>query len=407
MKRTVALLLCLVMLCFTGCSAWPKFSDFSDMTYHVPDDAGPLWVAYSSAEEKNYLLFQSVAELDDYHSVYHEYGSEMYYATLTEEEQRLYRLLEYGLDHCATRILFDLRLGDDLTEMLPRVLTCFSLDSPLVEQNITQRYYTVTENQVSTIGPLTLERPVKGVLLRINGFSKNAMDRKLEAVEKAREIVAALPEGLTDEEKGRELYRYLRENVIYSTYANSTKASYLYDALVTGTTHCDGFANAFSLLCNLAGIPCFEKLHLPSDEEKNGHTWDCIRIGDTWFNVDAALASDDIDAIEKETGCFFWYGFSDEYQTRSTYLGDLLPACPENLREVDFIADSTDGLAEKIVRAMRAARLLGRDYVYFALKGVPAGPDVFQQVSNTLRTKLVWVLLSSTNPARYIVRFTD
>ncbi|MBP5617723.1 MAG: transglutaminase domain-containing protein [Clostridia bacterium] len=400
-RRLGCLILCFVMLLFTGCV---DFADLADLTYTLPEDVGPLWVAYSSPEEKNNLIFQSVEELDGYRSVYHEYSTDMYYSSLSEEDQLLYRLLEYGFDHCATRILFDLRLGDDLTEQLPRVMTCLSLDSPLVEQNLTQRYYTVTENQVSDFGPLSVERSVQGILVRVNSFSQSAMDLKLEAVEKARAVVAALPEGLTDEERGRELYRYLRENVTYTTYANSTQASYLYDALVTGTTHCDGFANAFSLLCNMAGVPCFEKIHFATEEENSGHTWDCIRLNGVWYNADAALASDDVDEVERATGCFFWYGFSDEYQTRSTYLDEVLPACPKNLREVDFAATSTDGLARKIALALRTAK---EGYVYFALSGVPAGPDVFQEVCNVLRVKIVWVLLSSTAPYRYIVRITN
>ena len=406
-KRLFCLLLGLVMLCFTGCSSLPDLSDLSflsDMNYHISDDAGALWVAYSSPEEKNNLIFQSVEALDGYRSVYHEYSTDTYYNLLSEEEQRLYRLLEYGLDHCTTRILFDLRLGENLAEQLPRVMACFSLDSPLVEQNLTQRYYTVTETQVTSVGPVTMDRTVRGILLRINGFSQNAMDHKREAVEKARTVVDALPEGLSDEERGRELYRYLRENVTYSTYDNINKASYLYDALVVGVTHCDGFANAYSLLCNMAGVPCFEKLHLPTEEEKNGHTWNCVRINDAWFNVDAAVASDDIDSVESATGCFFWYGFSDEFQTGSAYLEESLPACPANLREVDFTASSTDGLAERIVAALRSGE---RDYVYFALEGLPAEPEIFQKVSNQLHARIVWVLLGTSGPSRYLVKLAD
>lgn len=390
-RGLLCLLICFVMFFCGSCSA---------LSALLPEVDTALWVAFSSSDARNNLAFHRVSELENYSSVYREYSSDVYYATLDDDGKRIYRLLEYALDNCITRIMFDERLADDLVETLPRVMVCLALDSPLVEQNLSQRYYSVSETQVASAGPFDRERPVKGILLKVVGFSRNALDLKEHAVAKARQIVDGLPEGLTPAETCWSLYRYLRENVSYRTYDNTWKACYLYDALCEGASHCDGFANAFSLLCNMAGVPCFEKLHLPTDEEQTGHTWNCVRLDGAWFNVDAAVDSSDVEEIERRIGQSFWYGFSDEYQTGPVYLADRLPVCDRDMLELSFTASGEDDLVDKIVSAFRRGN---SDYVYFALDSTPAGPDVWQRVSDTLRAGITWVMLNESVPYRYVV----
>ena len=62
-------------------------------------------------------------------------------------------------------------------------------------------------------------------------------------------------------------------------------------ALLDGRAVCDGYAAAFSLLANAAGIPC-----LTVTGEKDGipHAWNLVKPDGTWYHADCT--ADDADA---------------------------------------------------------------------------------------------------------------
>lgn len=56
-----------------------------------------------------------------------------------------------------------------------------------------------------------------------------------------------------------------------------------YGALVNGKAVCEGYAKAFKLLCDRAGIPCV----LVGGKANGGdHMWNYVMIGNTWYLVD-------------------------------------------------------------------------------------------------------------------------
>ena len=399
--RLLALLLCAALLVCSGCADLSQaLADALAETALADLFAEPVWVGFSSAEDDSVITFQKAEDLEEYRSVYRCYSTDTYYSLLDAAGQRVYRLLEYALDHGRTRILLDEALTDELDYPVSSVLTFLSLDSPMVEQNLAREEQDVTAEGEKTTGFFTTPIQITGTLVTVERFSQERLERKKEALAKAQTIVDALPDGLSDVEQGEWLYRYLRENVAYQTYFDNTYANYLYDALCTGMSHCDGFANALSLLCNMVGIPCFEKLYLPNDEDENGHTWNCLQLGGAWYNADAAVSSDDVDEVEEEIGFNLWYGYSDTYETYTPYLANYLPACETDLLEVDFTAQSPEETATKILDAFRTT---DRSFVYFALNSVPMDPSAWQRISNRLRANIYWVILDAHCPYRYIV----
>ena len=169
-----------------------------------------------------------------------------------------------------------------------------------------------------------------------NGLTVMIIPKKGVKIKKAKDIVASLPNGLDDLNKAKMLFNYLHENVEYIDY--SEKQEYLYDALVVGKSNCDGFTNAYSLLCKLAGIPCFEKMYSVPDENQTnilpnvpqindettannnkntteaqediGHTWNAIKIDGKWYNVDATNSDFYFQAKDGEK-FFLFFGFRD------------------------------------------------------------------------------------------------
>lgn len=61
----------------------------------------------------------------------------------------------------------------------------------------------------------------------------------------------------------------------------------IYSTFVQGQTVCAGYAQAFQLLCNGAGIDCaMVTSTYIQNNESTGHAWNKVRINDSWYEVD-------------------------------------------------------------------------------------------------------------------------
>ena len=86
---------------------------------------------------------------------------------------------------------------------------------------------------------------------------------------------------MTEEETLRAIYRYITENTVYDNryyqapetlpYASRTAQG----PLMEGTAICGGFSWAFRMLCEEAGIPCWNVTGTGAGEE---HMWNCARL---------------------------------------------------------------------------------------------------------------------------------
>jgi len=63
-------------------------------------------------------------------------------------------------------------------------------------------------------------------------------------------------------------------------YYNSFNA---YGALIEGIAVCEGYSEAFKLLCDRAGIDC---IIVTGELDGVGHAWNRVRINDKWYDVD-------------------------------------------------------------------------------------------------------------------------
>lgn len=107
----------------------------------------------------------------------------------------------------------------------------------------------------------------------------------------AKETAATiLNDTMDDEEKLRAIYRFLVENTTYDyryyqgpaalPYASRTAAG----PLQNGTAICGGFSWAFQMLCEEAGIPCWNVTGTGAGEN---HMWNCALLDGTYRYFDA------------------------------------------------------------------------------------------------------------------------
>lgn len=107
----------------------------------------------------------------------------------------------------------------------------------------------------------------------------NIMLRKVE--EAGDEIFKSIDESMTDYEKLMIFHDWLVLNCETSTTA--PYADTLYGALVSGEALCEGFAKAFSYLCNRAGI---ENIIVTGYTDVD-HMWNMVKMDDgNWYHVD-------------------------------------------------------------------------------------------------------------------------
>lgn len=287
------------------------------------------YIGFSAArtEKLNLDLYTREEEtlFDTYVHQYGAYSSRVYYDTLPETDQKIYHILQYAMDHAYPGILIDSRVMAGMKYSVEDILTFFSLDSAVVEQNLSWEFgeFTVTYSNGDQ------SSQIKGTKLYIPDFALQKKEKKDQSILLAERILAQIPAGITDQEKARYIYTWLGENVDYFQDTQQDDYSdYLYDALHRGKTNCDGFSNAFSLLCAMAQIPCAEKIYVPGDGSA-GHTWNVVKLDGRWYNVDATASREVTEQAQPET--YLHFGLADRYLEYAWQYWQMLPACEENL----------------------------------------------------------------------------
>ncbi len=271
-------------------------------------------------------IIMSESELNATERIADDYRSDFHFSLLNDNEKLAYTALEYALEKGYRYVYID-KLLIESEDALGKIIDYLALDSPLLEQNLSYQLGNFTTYYDVKLSQATL----KGVYVEVDNFTEAAFSKKLEAVEKAKKIVADMPKELDEVEKARYLHGYTVSNVIYTDYENGYKAGEdvcLYDGLVKGKTHCDGSNNMLALLFNLAGLKSFEKVHTEVDAD--GHTWNTVNLNGLWYNCDAtALGKDDDEELEVYKRRFF--AFEDLMQNYLPDYAEIYPKCEVSL----------------------------------------------------------------------------
>lgn len=364
-----------IIACFVG---W-KLLSRQQAYENYESDQNIVYVAFSKEGEKGEPM--DYKEIADYQSTYSNYNSRLMYNALTNAEQQIYRFFEYALDNEYTDIFFDSRLLEDVELSLDEILQIYSMDSPLVQQNYSYSSYE-TGYTFSYLGE-TFTFEVPGTAFCVEGFSHEAMQKKKEAIEAAEAVFDTMPKGLSQLEQARFFFRYLTREVKYTLNEGELwKQDNLYDAFVVKKTQCDGFSNAFSLLCAMANIDCAEKIASPEDEEEIGHTWNIFCAEGVWYNADLAL-SEEYAKLHKQMDVDFSFGFSD---SKTEYIPDLaerFPKCTTDLLPTDLTVTSASD--PNLLRGLKSAfKKSGKRFVCICLEKGELSDKDLQKIANYL-----------------------
>lgn len=372
-----AVLISLLIGLLAGCSVQQIISA-------PPIDLEKPYIAFSAVhgnqlDLNNYTRVEETT-FDHYAHRYANCSGTVYYDTLSAADQKVYHILQYAMDNAYPCILVDERVTAGMTYSVEEVLTFFSLDSAVVEQNLAWEFgdFTITYSTTGTAGPAA---ELKGIQLYINDFSAEKRNKKDEAITKANEILSQMPQTDNDREKILYFYNWLGENVEYFLEARRDEnADYLYDALCKGKTNCDGFANAFSLLCALSDIPCLEKIYVPEDGSA-GHTWNTVKVDDAWYNVDATVSRE----VKESPSVLLHFGFEDARQEYTCKFVDLLPACTDSFLQADCYIDNLEGAADAVKVAFDMTE---NDYVIAVVSSGALEQSVLESIAQKLNRSI-------------------
>ncbi len=326
MKRGVCILLVLLMLLgCTGCIPVQLTLDYLVGNEKIAAVEALPHFGFSNGDVLETTTILTAEELFAESLEYDDYRVSLFYDQLSDNEQKIYRAYEYALEHAYTNVLIDTSLVED-ADHLYTILEYLSLDTPLLEQNLRYEMGTFTTYYpVQIYDFYATDACFEGYYLTIHNFESSLWGKKQDALRKAEEILASLSlsEDMSAVEKAECIYRYIGDTVAYEDYDEAKESEddlavfpYLYDALILGKTHCDGYANALSLLLNMAGIPCAEKQYTKEETDETGHTWAYANLGDVWTNIDGTYVEwipDRDCSMDAGPG----FGFSDIFQQES------------------------------------------------------------------------------------------
>ncbi len=353
----VLTVLLLLMGIFCGCeqkeaeATTESVQPTTEATQPAPTE-DPMKAAYK-ADPASFVKFSQSIEprevyvpidvLMEYESQYADCNGTWFRDTLSGEDLCIYNAYLYAMER--RYIGFTLYVEDNDKDF-SYIREALALDSPLLEQSLNYYGEDIHAWPTNYIG--------EQIHVRMEQFTGTRWDKKMEAVDVCRSIVAQIPETcVTQEEKMRYLYRYVCDHVEYVAYEFQADEDYLYDAVCKGKTVCDGYSNMLNLLFNLIGVDCcevigvmYEDFEQATEEQlQGGHTWVAAELDGVYYNFDPTYEDTKDEAI---TDPYAFFAFSDAAVSKP-YLKqeEGRPKCTDPSRDflyADLIVDSvTDG----------------------------------------------------------------
>lgn len=130
----------------------------------------------------------------------------------------------------------------------------------------------------------TITRLIINITLNTTHFANfNDVKAKRDAIV---DKLATIPVyGISRHEKIKSIHDYLADNLVYDDTISESNIFDAYGALITGVCVCEGYAEAFKLLCDREGIPC---ITVVGTGDGGAHKWNMVLMEDgEWYTLDS------------------------------------------------------------------------------------------------------------------------
>lgn len=195
--------------------------------------------------------------------------------------------------------------------------------------------------------------------------------------------VKGAPDNATDYDVELYLNDYLQDKCTYDKTGGQMHTAY--GALIDGKAVCDGYSRAFQLLCRRLGIMC-TVVEGDSDfngDSENGHMWNCIYLGESWYHIDVTW--NDATGAECEAEHYFYVNlttkdicsdhvisgdFEHRSQNRVNSFNIFVPECDDdtlNYFRLNYVTVGDPEKDDQIVAALTDAARKKESYCAFVL----------------------------------------
>ena len=181
--------------------------------------------------------------------------------------------------------------------------------------------------------------------------------RLRQTLDKARALLTGIKG--TQKEMALAIHDLLCEHITYTIDESTNDDDRCVGALLNGKANCDGYADAYMLLCGLKGIEARlwhgDDLNYDDPLDDRGHLWNLVLLDGVWRSVDVTWDDGDQD----ETSWIYWNIGTDRMSRYYTYVADLLP---DRMLEVTDLLDRPvpEFEAGTVEQAMAAVREAGK-----------------------------------------------
>lgn len=118
--------------------------------------------------------------------------------------------------------------------------------------------------------------------------STEQIERGILEIEQVKDSIISHLKG-TDYQNILYLHDYLVDNIKYDSTYEQLGSYSIYGALIGKECVCEGYAKAFKYLANSAGYECelMQGIATNSSGESENHAWNCIKLNNIWYEIDA------------------------------------------------------------------------------------------------------------------------
>ncbi len=180
--------------------------------------------------------------------------------------------------------------GDELSKDYQTAIEAFTHDNPdLFYLDVNKMYLNIktTKKIITTSHEVYISAAENSTYLSDDFTDTVQIEKGIIAVEKVKDIIVSKLKG-TDYDKILFIHDFLLNNVEYDSTYNNIGTYGIYGALIEKKSVCEGYAKAFKYLANAAGIECeiMQGMATNSKGETENHAWNCVKLGNTWYEID-------------------------------------------------------------------------------------------------------------------------
>ena len=195
-----------------------------------------------------------------------------------------------NFDNAFSQILSQEGGSEELSQDYQTAIEAFTHDNPdLFYLDVNKMYLNIKtiKRFLITTYDVYISAAENSTYLSDDFTNTEQIEKGIKAIEEAKNIIVSKVKG-NDYEKILFIHDFLLNNVEYdSTY--SKQGTYgVYGTLIGKQAVCEGYAKTFKYLANAVGIECeiMQGTATNSKGKTESHAWNCVKLGDTWYEID-------------------------------------------------------------------------------------------------------------------------